>query len=155
LEAIGCMTDAILAALLGGLLAIAGGFVAAWFQLRITRRTRMNTLMAERKVKANAEAHQYVKEIERSLVQRSDEETLLLMTDRDAWLAANRLFLPGSFPEKWAALRITVQWLAVRSPQGPRHADHQHDLRMKALRLTKDALHEIYQDMGVEEDTTS
>ena len=146
------MTDAILAAILGGLLAIAGGFVAAWFQLRITRHARMNTIIAEKKVKANAEAYQYVKEIERSLVQRSDQETLLLMTDRDHWLAANRLFLPGAFPEKWAALRITLQWLVGRPPQGPRDYAHMHGLRMKALRIAKDALQEIYHDMGIEED---
>jgi hypothetical protein len=145
------MTDAILTALLGGLLAIAGGFVAAWFQLRITRRTRMNAIIAEKKVKANAEAYQYMKEIERSLVQRSDEETLLLMADHDAWLSANRLFLPGSFPEKWASLRITLQWLVGRSPQGPKNPEHQHSLRIKALGLAKDALREIYDDMGVDE----
>jgi hypothetical protein len=144
------MTDAILAAILAGVLAIAGGFVAAWFQLRITRRARMNAVIAEKKVKANAEAYQHMKEIERSLVQRSDEETLLLMNDRDEWLAANRLFLPGSFPNKWAALRITVQWLAESSPS-PRDAEHRHSLRMKALRLAKDALHEIYHDMDIEE----
>jgi hypothetical protein len=143
------MTDAILAAILAGLLAIAGGFVAAWFQLRIARRTRMNAVIAE--VKANAEAYQYMKEIEKSLAQRSDDETLLLMTDRDEWLSANRLFLPGSFPNKWTALRITVEWLAGSSTASPRDADHRHSLRMKALRLAKDALREIYQDMDIEE----
>jgi hypothetical protein len=146
------MTDAILAAILAGLLAIAGGFVAAWFQLRITRRTRMHAIIAEKKVKANAEAYQYMKEIERSLIQRSNEETLLLMADRDEWLSANRLFLPGSFPNRWAALRITLQWLAQSSPASPREGDHRHSLRMKALRLAKDALHDIYQDMGIDDD---
>jgi hypothetical protein len=145
------MTDAILAAILAGVLAIAGGFVAAWFQLRITQRTRMNAVIAEKKVKANAEAYQHMKEIERSLAQRSDEETLLMMNDRDEWLSANRLFLPGSFANKWAALRITVQWLAESSPASPRDTDHRHSLRVKALRLAKDALHEIYHDMDIDE----
>ncbi len=147
------MTDAILAAILGGLLAIAGGFVAAWFQLRITRRTRMNSIMAEKKIKANAEAHQYMKEIERSLVQRTDAETLALINQHEAWMSANRLFLPGSFPEKWETLRITLMWLVGSPVEGPRHRDHEHGLRMKALRLAKDALREIYEDMGIEEDT--
>jgi len=89
-------------------------------------------------------------EIERSLAQRSDEETLLLMRDRDGWLSANRLFLPGSFPEKWAALRLTVEWMVGHIPEGPRDQGHIHDLRMKALRLAKDAFQEIYQDMGLE-----
>jgi hypothetical protein len=140
-----------LTAIVGGLLAIAGGFAAAWLQLRTTRRARMNAIIAEKKVKANAEAYQYIKEIERSLVQRSGEETLLLMADRDGWMSANRLFLPGAFPEKWASLRITLQWLVGRPPEGPKGPDHQHDLRVKALRLAKDALHEIYDDMGIEE----
>lgn len=145
------MTDTIITALLGGLLAIAGALGAAWYQLRIARRTRMHAVIAEKKVKANAEAYQYLKEIESSLVQRSDEETLLMMRDRDAWLSANRLFLPGAFPEKWAALRITLQWLAGRSPEGPRDLDHLHSLRVKALRLAKEALQEIYRDMGIDD----
>ncbi len=143
------MTDAILTALLGGLLAIAGGFVAAWFQLRITRRTRMNTIIAEKKIKANAEAYQYMKEIERSLVERSDAETLALINTRDAWMAASRLFLPGSFPDKWEALRITLSWLVA----SPRNLDTAHRLRLKALHLAKDALTEVYEDMGIEGDT--
>jgi hypothetical protein len=144
------MTDAILAAILGGLIAIAGGFVAAWFQLRIARRTRMHAIIAEKKVKANAEAYQYMKDIERSLIQRSDEETLLLLNEHDAWLAANRLFLPGSFPEKWASLRITLQWLVGSPMEGPRDPDTSHRLRLKALRLAKEALAEVYEDMEIE-----
>jgi len=145
------MTDAILAAILAGLLAIGGGFVATWFQQRTTRRTRMNAIIAERKVKANAEAYQYMKEIERSLIQRSDAETLALITARDAWLSANRLFLPGSFPEHWTSLRITLQWLVGSPLEGPRDPDQTHRLRLKALRLAKDALQEVYEDMGIEE----
>ena len=145
------MTDAILAAIVGGLIAIAGALVAAWFQLRVTRRTRMHAIIAEKKVKANAEAYQYMKDIERSLIQRSDEETLLQVKERDEWLAANRLFLPGSFPEKWASLRITLQWLVGSPMEGPRDADSAHRLRMKALRLVKDALTEVYEDMGIDE----
>jgi hypothetical protein len=149
------MTDAILAAILGGLLAIAGGFVAAWFQSRITRRTRMNAIIAEKKVKANAEAYQYVKEVERSLIQRSDEETLLLINEWEAWLAANRLFLPGSFPEKLAALKRTVEWLVGGPLEGPRDPEYLHGLRMKALRLVKEALQEVFEDMGIEEHSTT
>jgi hypothetical protein len=144
------MTDAILAAILGGLIAIAGGFVAAWFQLRIARRTRMHAIIAEKKVKANAEAYQYMKDIERSLIQRSDEETLALINQRDAWLSANRLFLPGSFPEKWEALRITMKWLVGSPVEGARNPDTTHRLRVKALRLAKDALAEVYEDMEIE-----
>lgn len=149
------MTDTIITALVGGLLAIAGTMVAAWYQLRIARRSRMNAVIAEKKIKANAEAYQYLKEIESSLVQRSDEETLLLMRDRDLWLSANRLFLPGVFPEKWVALRRTVEWMVSEMPQGPRDQDHIHDLRMKALRIAKDGFLAIYRDMGIEEHVTS
>lgn len=140
------MTDAILAAILAGLLAIVGGFVATWFQQRTTRRTRMNAIIAERKVKANAEAYQYMKEIERSLVERTDAETLALVKDRDVWMSANRLFLPGSFPEKWEALRITLTWL-VGSQRDP---EATHRLRLKALHLAKEALTEVYEDMEIE-----
>ena len=114
----------------------------------------MNAVMAEKKIKANAEAYQYLKEIESSLVQRSDEETLLLMRDRDLWLSANRLFLPGAFPEHWAALRRTVEWMVSEMPQGPRDQDHTHDLRMRALRIAKTGFLAIYRDMGIEEHAT-
>ncbi|HEU4930205.1 MAG TPA: hypothetical protein VFU38_10290 [Candidatus Krumholzibacteria bacterium] len=147
------MTDTIVTALLGGLLAIAGALAAAWYQLRIARRTRMHAVIAEKKVKANAEAYQYLKEIEHSLAQHSDAETLRLMRDRDVWLFANRLFLPGSFPQKWTALRITLQWLAGHGAEGPGDPDHVRALRIKALRLAKEALQEIYHDMGIEEIT--
>jgi hypothetical protein len=111
----------------------------------------MNAIIAERKVKANAEAYQRIKEIERSLVQRSDEETLLLLKEHEAWLAANRLFLPGSFPAKWEALRITLTWLVGSPVEGSQPADHARSLRAKALRLAKEAIAEVYQDMGIEE----
>lgn len=146
------MTDSTLTALLGGLLAIAGGFAAAWFQLHITQRTRMNTIIAEKKIKANAEAYQYMKEIERSLVERTDTETLVAIKDRDAWMSANRLFLPGSFPEKWEALRITLAWLVGSPMEGPRDLETTHRLRLKALHLAKDALAEVYEDMGIDDD---
>jgi hypothetical protein len=149
------MTDTIITAVLGGLLAIAGALGAAWYQLRIARRTRMHAVIAEKKVKANAEAYQYLKEIENALVQRSDEETLLMIRDRDAWLSANRLFLPVAFPEKWAALRRTVEWMVSEIPQGPRDPDHIHDLRVKALRIAKEAFRSIYRDMGIEEHATT
>ncbi len=145
------MTDTIIAAIVGGFIAIVGAFVAAWFQLRITRRTRMNAIIAEKKVKANAEAYQYIKEIEQSLIQRPFEETLQLLKQRDEWLAKNRLFLPGAFPKKWEALRITLAWLLGSPVEGPRNPETAHRLRLKALHLAREALAEVYEDMGIEE----
>lgn len=140
-------------AILGGLLAIAGGFTAAWFQLRIARRTRMHAIMAEKKIKANAEAHQHMKAIERSLVQHADAETLALIKRLDAWMSANRLFLPGSFPEKWEALQTTLTWLVGSPIEGTRDLNTARRLRLKALHLAKEALSEVYTDMGIEERT--
>lgn len=112
----------------------------------------MNTIIAEKKIKANADAYQYMKEIERSLVERTDAETLALIKERDAWMSGNRLFLPGSFPEKWEALRITLAWLVGSPMEGPRDPETTHRLRLKALHLAKEALTEVYEDMGIEED---
>lgn len=73
-----------------------------------------------------------------------------LLSAHDAWLAANRLFLPGTFPQKWEALRITMKWLVGSPVEGARDPDTTHRLRLKALHLAKEALAEVYEDMGIE-----
>ncbi len=62
--------------LLGGFLAILGGWFAIWYQLRNTQKNRMNEVTAERKVTANAQAYAYMKEVQSKLFQEDSKSTL-------------------------------------------------------------------------------
>ena len=145
------MTDTVLggvlAALVGGLLAIAGAFAASWFQARITLRTRMNEVLAERKVTANADAYRYMKMVEGHLADHSDAEALTLMVGHEDWLVANRLYLPAAFSETWLALRTTLRWLADSSSTND--SETLRRLRLQALKFVKEGMREVYRDMDV------
>lgn len=81
-----------------------GGWGALYFQLRYSRKIRMNEITAERKVTANAEAYKHTKYIE-TFPQRSAQEILAVMLSHEEWFFNNRLFLPGKFPAKWLSIR--------------------------------------------------
>ena len=144
------MTDSVLssvlAALVGGLLAIAGAFAASWFQARITMRTRMNEVLAERKVTANADAYRYLKMVEGHLSDHSEAEALTLMVGHEEWLTANRLYLPATFSETWLALRTTLRCLADSSTSD---SETLRRLRLQALKFVKEGMREVYRDMDV------
>jgi hypothetical protein len=144
---------AILAAAVGGLLAIAGGFAANWFQMRITLRMRMNQLIAERKVSADADALKYLKLIESHLAEHSDAQALALMLGREDWLFGNRLFLPAGFAELWISLQTTLRWISEAPDEAARDFEDVHRLRVRALRYVKQAAQEIYHDMNFENGT--
>ena len=148
------MTDAalgaVLAATVGGLLAIAGAFTANWFQMRNTLRTRMNQVIAERKVSADAEALKYLKLIESHVAEHAEAQALTLMLSREDWLFANRLFLPARFGEVLNALQATMRWL---SEGAGTDVEDTHRLRVRALNYVREAAQEIYQDMDFENGT--
>ena len=91
--------------ILGGVLAIIGGWAAIWYQLSNTRKIRMDEVTAERKVTVNAEAYMYMKQIQSSYIQQDPKTTLDILASNEAWFFGNRLFLPGRFPEKWLLIR--------------------------------------------------
>lgn len=148
------MTDAVVGALLvavvAGLLAIAGAFTANWFQARTTLRTRMNQVIAERKVLADADALKCLKLIENHLAEHTEAGALALMLGREDWLSANRLFLPAGFAEVWIALQTTLRWLTEGPPGSGNDFEDAHRLRLRALRYTKRAAQSIYRDMDFE-----
>lgn len=147
------MTDSVLsgvlAALVGGLLAVAGALAASWFQARTTLRTRMHQVIAERKVSANADAYRFLKMVENHLSERGEAEALTLVVGREDWLSANRLFLPETFAETWQSLRTTLRWLADESTA--RDSETLRRLRLQALRFVKEAMRAIQQDMDFED----
>ena len=69
LQPTGTLTQGMLSALIGGLLAISGGWFAHLHLLRSARKIKMDEAVAARKVTANAEAYRNIKIIEGAFIQ--------------------------------------------------------------------------------------
>lgn len=136
--------------LLGGLLAILGGWGATWYQARNARRNRMEELTAERKILANGEAYAYTKEIASALIQADIREVAKLIAQREEWFFRTRLFLPGTFPAKWLELRNIVHKLARREKSEGASPEDIEVLQQRAESLAEQAIQEIYKDMNLE-----
>lgn len=135
--------------LLGGLLAILGGWGAVWFQQRYIRKNRMNEIIAERKVSANAQAYSYMKEIEGYFSQESSENTLCLLKSREEWFFNNRLFLPGKFPERWLTIRNELQKLVRREKNPSSNPEEVTKFQEHIDDYINRAIDEIFHDMNL------
>lgn len=135
--------------LLGGLLAILGGWGAIWFQTRNARKNRMDELTAERKVAANAEAYRYAKEIEGMLIQSSTEDTLKRVLSLEEWFFSNRLFLPGVFPAKWLSIRNNLSKLSRWQKSSSKSVEEISALEIETQNSVAEAIDEIYKDMNL------
>lgn len=98
----------IIGILIGGFLAILGSFIAIWYQAKKARKIRMDEIIAEKKVTANAEAYANMKVIASLLAQSTFQDVKKVFYNNETWLFNNRLFLPGRFPDRWLAIRNTV-----------------------------------------------
>jgi hypothetical protein len=106
------MSDAmlsLLSALIGGSLAIVGGLIGAIYAARTVRKTRMEELIAERKITADAEAYSALKEFQGLFIQAAPEVTNKALQAREEWFFNNRLFFPGKFPALWLSIRNDIQ----------------------------------------------
>jgi hypothetical protein len=135
--------------LLGGLLAILGGWTATWYQLRNARKNRMDEIIAERKVTANAQAYSYAKEIESSLIQHDPTQTFQLILSREGWFFNNRLFLPGTFPAKWLSARNDLHKLIRWQKDTTKSTEEKDELEERIRTSITDAILEIYKDMNL------
>ena len=135
--------------LLGGLLAILGGWGAIWFQTRNTRKNRMAEITAERKVAVNAEAYRYAKQIEAMLIQSSTDETLGKVLSLEEWFFANRLFLPGVFPAKWLTIRNNLSKLSRWQKTSSKSAEEISAFEKETQNCVAEAIDEIYKDMNL------
>lgn len=135
--------------LLGGLLAILGGWGATWYQAKNARRNRMAELTAERKILANGEAYAYTKEVASALIQADIREVATLMAQREEWFFRYRFFLPGTFPAKWLELRNVVHKLARRETTDSASPEDIESLHQRAESLAEQAIEEIYKDMNL------
>lgn len=134
---------------LGGLLAILGGWGAVWYQSRNARKRRMDELMADRKIEANAQAYSNTKEIQSHILQSNTDTTCKIISNQEKWFFENRLFLPGQFPEKWISLRNDLskmrQWEKVPSKTSEELAA----LSKRINSTVEEAVYEIYNDMDL------
>ena len=80
----------------GGLLAILGGWGTVWYQSRNARKRRMDELMADRKIEANAQAYSNTKELQSHLLQSDTDTSYGIILSQEEWFFENRLFLPGA-----------------------------------------------------------
>ena len=135
---------------LGGLLAILGGLGAVWFQFRNARKRRMDELMADRKIEANAQAYSIIKEIQSHLLQSDAETTNSVIMSKEAWLFDNRLFLPGRFPDLWLSIRNDFRKLCQWEKSSSKTPEELTELSKRIDSNVEKAIHEIYNDMGIE-----
>ena len=133
--------------LLGGLLTILGGWGATWYAARNARENRMNEIVAERKVSANAEAYSNVKEIQSRFKQSSPEDALRGMQEYEEWFFSTRLFLPGEFPAKWLAVKNDLHKAARWQQDQTRTVEERTKLYGKISSTLTEAIDEIYKDM--------
>jgi hypothetical protein len=85
--------------LLGGLLAVVGGWGALYFQLRYAKKNKMDEIVAERKVTANAQAYSFTKQIRHLLKREGPKSSLNKILHHEEWFLNNRLFCRGNFPQ--------------------------------------------------------
>jgi hypothetical protein len=137
----------ILSLIIGGFIAIAGGWASQAFQLRYVVKLKMGEAMAERKVRANGEAYAHIKRIEGSFVQNSIRETAKMTLDLEQWFFDNRFFLPGEFPDHWLTVRTNLHLLAMEPSNRP--IDHTEALQKKVGAAISGAIGAIYKDSGI------
>lgn len=140
--------EPMLQVIVGGLLAILGGIIGMWWQARNARRIRMDEIIAERKVKANAEAYARMKTISSMLIQASPDETLKKILVYEGWFFGERLFLPGKFPDKWLSIRNGLS-KAQRLQGITEKADELSKLEGELSKLAEEAILEIYKEMNL------
>jgi hypothetical protein len=137
--------------LIGGLLAILGGVVGMWLQAKYARRVRMDEIIAEKKVATNAEAYSRMIEIASMLRQLTKKETHDKIMEYEKWFFNARLFLPGTFPNKWLSIRNGLsRALRLEKRLGSDDvADELTTLEEHIEKLADEAIEEIYKEMNL------
>ena len=141
------MLETIIGAIIGGFLAIAGGWFAMWYQLRKTMKNRMSEVIAEQKVTANSEAYSHCKKVQSKLAQNRLDDTLKFIASHEEWFFSKRLFLPGQFPAKWLSVRNKlISWQSDKNKTSKK----KEALREQTRRTADEAIDEIYKDVDLE-----
>ena len=135
--------------LLGGLLAILGGWGSTYFQLRYARKNKMEEVVAERKIEVNSQAYSIIKEIQGAFIQGTLEDTNKLLFTHEQWFFDNRLFLPGQFPSLWLSIKVNVSKLARREKMNNNDTLETENIHKSVQDDIKKAISEIHNDMRI------
>ena len=144
--------------IIGGLLAILGGFVATYYQAKKARKIRMDEIIAEKKIQASAEAFTKFTELKGVTMLGTTKAAVQAMEGQKEWLFNNRLFLPGQFYSKWFSLRKVLHNIqsVEEDLEAPKNAQDKQepitkkmDLKNSVERLLSEAEKEILKDMNV------
>lgn len=144
--------------IIGGLLAILGGFVATYYQAKKARKIRMDEIIAEKKIQASAEAFTKFTELKGVTTRGTTKAAVQAMESQKEWLFNNRLFLPGEFYSKWFSLRKVLHNIECveEDLEAPKDAQDKQqlitkkmDLKNSAERLLSEAEKEILKEMDV------
>lgn len=135
--------------LLGGFLVVLGGWTATYFQSRYARKNKMDEIVAERKVTANAQAYAYMKEIKSLFTQQDAKVALQKILGSEKWFFNNRLFLPGKFPSKWLSVRNDLLKLARSKESNTETREELTNLDSRIESTCTEAVMEIYKDMDL------
>jgi hypothetical protein len=134
---------------LGGVIAMVGGFFGTFIQARFARRIRMDQVIAEQKVEVNRGAYSRAKRLETMLTHFTEKETYNKALEYEDWFWHNRLFMPGEVAQKWIEIRSALSKLAVRAQAGRRDPKEFARLEADANALIKEAITEIYDEMNL------
>jgi hypothetical protein len=144
-----CGDTKMLDTIIGGVLAIAGGLLGTIYAARKVRSNRMEELIAERKVDANAEAYTRAKQIQAMWIQASQEQTEAALLNHEDWFFKTRLFLPGKFPDLWMQVRSDIQSYGFQLHQPSLKDSEMQDISERIKANLNKAILEIYADMKV------
>ena len=135
--------------IIGGLLAIAGGFIATLLQVKYSRKIKMSELVAEKTVTAMAEAYANTKEIISIIDFQIVGKTFHRIMEMDKWFFSNRLFLPRKFPNKFLTIRNGL----IKLQELERGTEEQKGeilkLKERLKKIANEAIEEIYAEMNI------
>lgn len=95
----------LLLVIVGGVLAVIGGFAGVWFQTIFASKRRFKEIIAEKMVEIYPEAIAKIFDLRCHIPQSSDSETLQFIEDNLDWLKQNRAFLPQRIYDNWHEIR--------------------------------------------------
>ena len=126
------MLEIIIGSIIGGVFAIAGGFVASWYQAKNARRIRTSEILAEKEVEARRRAHNEIIRLRSELLQCDNKEVLQRMDSDISWIVDLRPYLPPVFYDNWMSIRACLRKIPRRTDT-TKWEEHCEKLADKAL----------------------
>ncbi len=148
----------LLLVLVGGICAMIGGLLSAWYETRTARRRRMEEIMGEQKVDIYKKALRLASQLGSILIQGAYGDILDFIKKENAWVLENEILLPQKFAENWHSVRnnvLSAQRRAEaqdRMPDGPERdtrIDEVLTIDAFCQQLAQEAENVIRQELGL------